>query len=178
MVIQCVKILLFVCAVTLFCSCDRNTRAEDNDHPQKSDHNAENIVPEPAPFNKIAQSEVPAAAVLDPAPQTFSSFDALIRAGLSEELGREADFEIKIQRENSDHIYSCGIPLETDNQDFNYADSKLNKEYEAGSIDNLFCLLAAKEGAGFMPLEIEVGMTDSPALNWKETHNVSDEVIP
>lgn len=153
----------------------------------------EKVVPKAAPFVRSARQAVPQVALSkDPSysrkesraineaveyPEIYQSVDELVMVTLDAALGRTAAYQASITRSHQGWTYICGRPLEFDRTAFDYTRSRLKSRAQTGTVEDMFCLLAASVEKGFELKEFSLGDSDNPMEGWAEKHYDAQSLI-
>lgn len=103
--------------------------------------------------------------------------ESQLEQSLAEELGRTVSVDIENSTSAGRWLFTCGRPLETNGQPFDYETSRLSSLAVQQLIDDYFCALAEQTPRGFQMRELAVATTDAPIVDWIEAYNLPAELF-
>ncbi len=118
------------------------------------------------------------ACVSKPPPPVFSSPLELVIAAVEDSLGIPVTLEIHDQRSDERWFFLTATPLTETGEPVDYANTRLNDNASEGELDNWLCALLQKsESNQWQLLELEIGATDVPFIDWPDRHGVPRALI-
>jgi hypothetical protein len=93
--------------------------------------------------------------------------DAILRARVSEAVGRPVEIEVGRRKSVGGWTLVCGDPVEPSGAPFDVGRSRLGSEYGAH-----FCGLLRSTADGEALVEFDIGSNDMPAVGWMEEHGL------
>jgi hypothetical protein len=93
-------------------------------------------------------------------------------------LGIPVTLEIHDQRSNERWFFLTATPLTEAGGPVDYADTRLSDRAAEGEFDNWLCALLQKSASNQWELvELEIGATDVPFVDWPDRHGVPRALI-
>jgi hypothetical protein len=110
-------------------------------------------------------------------PGVRSTVEDLLGAALSERLGVAASARIDRFADSNGWILTCGQPLGPAGEAIDYSRTTLREQQAAGMVDDQFCALLQEVATGVQILELSVGDTDAPFMDWPGKHGVPESLL-
>lgn len=101
----------------------------------------------------------------------------LIEHAIRSSLGSPVALRFSFSNSYRDFHLKCGNLTAPDGSDFNYSSSSLRSEWEAGYVDNQFCALIDTSANEPAILELSVGSTDAPQVEWTERYSLPLDIL-
>ena len=118
------------------------------------------------------------ACLSEPPTAEYSSPLETVRAAVEASLGVPVTLEIHDQRSNERWFFLTATPLTQAGDPVNYADTRLSDRAAEGEVDNWLCALLQKSASNqWELLELEIGATDVPFVDWPALHGVPRDLI-
>jgi hypothetical protein len=102
----------------------------------------------------------------------------VVQAAVERELGVAVMLDVHDQRTDGEWFFLTATPLTPDGNRIDYATTRLADRAMGGEFDDWLCaLLRASDQRAWDLVELEIGATDVPFVDWPDRHGVSRELI-
>ena len=102
----------------------------------------------------------------------------VVQSATEEALGIPVTLAIHDQRSDQNWFFLIATPLTGTGGPVNYGDTRLADRAAEGEFDDWLCALLRKSGSNTWELlELEIGATDVPFIDWPDRYGVPVELI-
>ena len=118
-----------------------------------------------------------AACVASP-PQRFDSPYEAVRSAVAGQLGMPVSLRVEQARRDGSWAYLSGRPLTADGASIDYSATPFAEDMAEGFLDdNFIALLHFDASRGWSIIELALGATDAPFVDWPARHGVPRQLI-
>lgn len=110
----------------------------------------------------------------------FDTPQAAIEDAIAGELGMPVSLEVETFRQDGDWAFVAGRPLSADRTPIDYSATPYAQDLAEGYFDDNFVALvrrAANADTGWSLIELSVGATDAPFVDWPERHGLPRALV-
>lgn len=107
----------------------------------------------------------------------FGPAETVLANKLELELGRKAEYNVRLDRSVKPWRLVCGAPVEIGGKAFDYTSSKRKADYEEGYLENQFCALFKDRTQDQELVAFDLGSTDNYITGWSEKLDLPSALI-
>ena len=110
----------------------------------------------------------------------FDTPESAIQEAIAEELGMPVALRVETYNHQGDWAFVTGQPLTLDREPIDYTKTPYAKDLAEGYFDDNFVALVRSEkaeGGGWVVVELSIGATDAPFVDWTERHRLPGALI-